>query len=1554
MADLDIVGTVAVDVVPIVPNFHQKLSDAITPIADRVGTEAGQALGQQMGDAIARQISAAIPASFGGSAAQRAAARQGGEAGGAFARALQTRLTAAFRALPRLRVGADTSDADSDLQALRVRMESIAGRRIGIDVDVADAQREIESIDAELRRLGASHPNISVRADTATARAALAEVQAHIAAVDATDPNLNIDIDTSGATSALVSLGIQMAILMAIPLGPVLAAGLGAVVSMAFAATAGVGALGLAAIPAIKGVTEALQAKTAAEDDAENATTRAASATRQSAQRALQMAGAQQTLETAHRNAAQSIAQASRQVEDAERAVAQAAQRAADQRRQAAESVERAERSLADAKRSAVRAEEDLTEARADAARQLRDLNDRLAEGALDQREAALRVTEAQQRLQEVMADPRATDLQREAALLALDQARLAAKQQRDDYADLQKSAAAQKAAGVEGSDAVKSAADRLSDAQQTVVDQTKAVADAQRASARAAAEAAESVADAQRRVADAVENAAATQVEAAESVEAAERGVESARLSGMAALTQVTSKAEEHRKALAALTPEQRDLYDSIAGPTGIKKAYDEWQKSLQPEVLPLFTRGVESAKSALPGLTPLVLGAASGIETLWDKASAQLKTPFWMSFKADLTDSVEPAVEGFGNAFGNVVKGIAGVIDAFLPKMDGIATRSDRITGRFARWGSSLKGSPQFEKFLAYVKDTSPGLAEFIGKILGMALELTKALAPLSEAMMELLGPVIDGLTWIAENAPEAVIALWGIWAAQKAITLGMAAFAIAMGLYRAVMIVATIATSGWAFALAATGIVPLIQAIVIVIALLVAGVVYAYNNWNWFRTAVDTTVDALGTAFSWLWNSVLKPVFSALGTAFSAVADAAIWLWDNAIKPAFGFIAEAAQLLFTALLTVLLLPAYLAFQALSAVAKLLWDEAIKPTFEAIGDLAMWLWNEMLSPAFTAIGDLAASVYDDYIKPAFDGIVSAFEAVGEGAEWVWNEILSPIFDWIAEKADWVYEDAIKPAFDSIKTAMAAVAESFEEGKSSIKKAWDQVQEIAKKPVRFIMEHVYNRGIVPLWNKVAGITGADKLKPLDLKGFARGGVLPGQSSWRSGDDQLVPMRRGEGVYVSEAMRDPYEKARLFAVNSAAMRGQSLAPFQGGYATGGIVGWLQSKGSAVGDFFSGAADFLNPVEIFKDATGFVRDQMKEIASNPWAREIAKIPVTVLTGLRDAAIDMVGLGGGNAAWSKPVDAPYGTPFGKRGLMWSSGRHTGLDFPAASGTAIKAVDAGRVAVARSGGPYGIHATINHGGGLSSLYAHMSSLLTKVGDEVSRGQRIGSVGSTGNSTGPHLHLEARRNGRAVDPMPYLTGVAMNSGGKTVEAAQRYAQNMLGSFGWGPREWGPLKSLWHGESGWRWNAKNPSSGAYGIPQALPATKMATAGADWQSNPATQIQWGLRYIKDRPDYGSPSAAYSKWLSRTPHWYDDGGYLPTGLSVVANGTGKPEPVFTSTQWDDIRAAKTSGTTELHADVKVYVGDREITDIVRVEIDARDVETASAIETGRII
>ena len=106
--------------------------------------------------------------------------------------------------------------------------------------------------------------------------------------------------------------------------------------------------------------------------------------------------------------------------------------------------------------------------------------------------------------------------------------------------------------------------------------------------------------------------------------------------------------------------------------------------------------------------------------------------------------------------------------------------------------------------------------------------------------------------------------------------------------------------------------------------------------------------------------------------------------------------------------------------------------------------------------------------------------------------------------------------------------------------------------------------------------------------------------------------------------------------------------------------------------------------------------------------------------------------------------------------------------------------------------------------------------------------------------------------------------------TGSQTVQALQNYAHDLvINSYGWSEADFVALVNLWNKESGWDPNCYNSYSGAFGIPQSLPGNKMASEGADWQTNGETQIRWGLKYIQGR--YGSPSGAWAHFLS--VNWY---------------------------------------------------------------------------------
>jgi phage-related protein len=216
---------------------------------------------------------------------------------------------------------------------------------------------------------------------------------------------------------------------------------------------------------------------------------------------------------------------------------------------------------------------------------------------------------------------------------------------------------------------------------------------------------------------------------------------------------------------------------------------------------------------------------------------------------------------------------------------------------------------------------------------------------------------------------------------------------------------------------------------------------------------------------------------------------------------------------------------------------------------------------------------------------------------------------------------------------------------------------------------------------------------------------------------------------------------------------------------------------------------------------------------------------------------------------------------------------------------------------------------------GGGVLDAINTIEGAAGKIASVVGAGNWPGAIGAIARKvvTAPITKVEDLVKNKIIGPVtsflssllapsPGSPGaIAQLSGGAA--AAQRYAQGLVASL-WpnsAATNFTALVQLWNGESGWNYQAENPSSGAYGIPQSLPADKMASAGSDWRTNAATQIRWGLGYIQSV--YGSPSAAYSAWLSRNPHWYSKGGPVgPYGGAKASvrrytNGGPIPEMVF---------------------------------------------------------
>lgn len=146
--------------------------------------------------------------------------------------------------------------------------------------------------------------------------------------------------------------------------------------------------------------------------------------------------------------------------------------------------------------------------------------------------------------------------------------------------------------------------------------------------------------------------------------------------------------------------------------------------------------------------------------------------------------------------------------------------------------------------------------------------------------------------------------------------------------------------------------------------------------------------------------------------------------------------------------------------------------------------------------------------------------------------------------------------------------------------------------------------------------------------------------------------------------------------------------------------------------------------------------------------------------------------------------------------------------------------------------------------------------------VGQETSWGGELSSVKALGR-IGETLTPAARQRENA--------SAALQRASRSAQRDPRSLARLMAAqkYGWSGRQWDCLQLLWTQESGWNYRAENPSSGAYGIAQALPATKMNSIGPDWRVNPVTQISWGLSFI-DR-NYGSPCSAWNH--EQGYNWY---------------------------------------------------------------------------------
>lgn len=261
------------------------------------------------------------------------------------------------------------------------------------------------------------------------------------------------------------------------------------------------------------------------------------------------------------------------------------------------------------------------------------------------------------------------------------------------------------------------------------------------------------------------------------------------------------------------------------------------------------------------------------------------------------------------------------------------------------------------------------------------------------------------------------------------------------------------------------------------------------------------------------------------------------------------------------------------------------------------------------------------------------------------------------------------------------------------------------------------------------------------------------------------------------------------------------------------------------------------------------------------------------------------LQMMGIGGGSGLW--PVNGEITSYFGYRDspTAGASTYHEGIDIAAALGTAVKAFNTGVVQFAGNAGGYGNQVIIDHLNGLVTYYSHLNDIMVSAGQTVTQGQQIGTVGSTGISTGPHLDFRTQQNGTFVDPLTYLNSGSSSSSGGNVESWITQALQITGMYN--SQNLANTVALAMAESGGDPNAINlwDSNAAAGHPskglmQTIDSTFNAYAMAGHTNiwDPVDNAIASIRYQMSR--YG--------YLRATPGYAIGTRYLPQSSLIYAH------------------------------------------------------------------
>lgn len=880
--------------------------------------------------------------------------------------------------------------------------------------------------------------------------------------------------------------------------------------------------------------------------------------------------------------------------------------------------------------------------------------------------------------------------------------------------------------------------------------------------------------------------------------------------------------------------------------------------------------------------------------------------------------------AIDMASNIFGT--RGAAQFVDAVKTGtlsvddfMAATGATSDTINGVAEETADFAEKWDQFKlNALAALEPVASKIFDSIAP--AMQLVIDKVM-PLAASFAEQLGPVLEDVVgklttlgeWILKNkdylvpllaAVGTAIGLWKAWA------LGMTAVTTALKLAKA-------AQEGMNLAMKANA----IGIVVTAIAALVAGLVWFFTKTETGRELWEKFTGALVDGWQWVSEK------------FSEVWG---WIQDNVLNPMVDF-----------------------FQTV------LWP-AIQSVISWIGDKWNWL-SDTLSTVVNWIYDNVIMFYVDALKMLWDNVQQVISWIGDKWQWmsdrlsgVWNWIYQNVIlraidgyknlwqnfldvvTWISEKWDWMGDQLHKGwqwidqnVFSPLKSGLDTVQEWFRKGVDGIGRIWDGLRAAAAKPVKFVIDTVWNNGILKAWNAIADfLPGIDTVNKIDLGqlgGYAQGGVLPGYTPGRDVHDFYSPtggvihLSGGEAIMRPEwtrAVGGEKTVARMNAMAKAGKLDKDLMAIGmshgtlGAFANGGVIGAMANIVRAKYPMLQLTSGY-RPGDSGMHGAGLASDWSNGHGNTPQQLALAHDIARTYPGSAELIYDSPGWSG-NIKNGQNVGA-----FGSFYTMAQAGPHHHHVHWAMTTAPNIQFGGGVFEGGSNGGPGG-----PGGGGFfnwitdkaKGIWSDMVDPLKRRIEDIREDSKFWDI--------PFGFLETiKEKAWSFLSSKFGSGGGVNNGSVDTSdvsgAVAEQVETVFARHGFTGADWEAAKWIIGKESGWNPTATNPSSGAYGLFQFNPmgGNTLASYLPDRNPDPAVQADAGARYIKDR--YGSPTAAKAFWeqngwyadggIVDLMKLYDQGGWLPHG-GMALNLSGGPEPVLNPDQWKLVAEMIRSGAS----------------------------------------